>query len=264
MAAGSAGGASGGASSYRDCQDVGNAVQLEHVNLEVPDLDLARVFFSEGLGLTPDPDTLGWQRGGPFVTWYNIGRQQLHIIKGPAQNTHGTIVLKLPRAGSGGLRHAAERLAALEPMLAGTAFAFRVAPSPGHHHHQQDQQHPQAGQRTGQADGVSGSSSSSGAGGTGDSGSMGSIEVTDPWGQRFLLVDHLPGFPWPAGIAELQLPCFPGTAHLIARFYSEVLGARVVEDGSSSGSSGSSGGGGGSGVVCVTRQRSSSHGAPAR
>jgi hypothetical protein len=50
-------------------QDVGNAVHLEHVNLEVPDLDVARVFYGEGLGLTPDPDSLGWQRGGPFVTW---------------------------------------------------------------------------------------------------------------------------------------------------------------------------------------------------
>lgn len=36
---------------------------------QVPDLDLARVFYGEGLGLTPDPDSLGWQRGGPFVTW---------------------------------------------------------------------------------------------------------------------------------------------------------------------------------------------------
>lgn len=37
---------------------------------QVPDLDLARVFYAEGLGLTADPDTLGWQRGGPFVTWW--------------------------------------------------------------------------------------------------------------------------------------------------------------------------------------------------
>ncbi|KAL4439003.1 hypothetical protein ABPG77_006940 [Micractinium sp. CCAP 211/92] len=220
-----------------DCQDVGNAVHLEHVNLEVPDLDLARVFFSEGLGLTPDPDTLGWQRGGPFVTWYNLGRQQLHIIKGPAQNTHGTVVLKLPRAGSGSLQRAAERLAALEPVLAGTAFSFTVVPSPDQQQHR-EQSHQ--GQNAGQA--KASSSSGSSRSGSRDSSGIASIQVTDPWGQRFVLVDHLPGFPSPAGIAELQLPCFPGTAHLIARFYSEVVGARVVEDGSggSSGGSGSS------------------------
>jgi hypothetical protein len=64
-----------------DCQAWGGAglsalqSALAHTSLpplsaiKVPDLDLARVFYAEGLGLTADPDTLGWQRGGPFVTW---------------------------------------------------------------------------------------------------------------------------------------------------------------------------------------------------
>ncbi|KAL4452603.1 hypothetical protein ABPG75_008265 [Micractinium tetrahymenae] len=241
--AAAAGTGSGGGSSG-ECQDVGNAVHLEHVNLEVPDLYLARVFYTEGLGLTPDPETLGWQRGGPFVTWYNIGQQQLHIIKGPAQSTRGTILLKLPPAGSGSLQRTAERLAALEPVLAGTAFGFRVVPSPA----QQQQQAQRQAQSPGRAE-ASASSSSGGSRSesSSSSSSIASIEVTDPWGQRFLLADSLPGFPWPAGIAELQLPCFPGTAHLIARFYSEVLGARVVEDGSGGSSSSSGSGGSGSG-----------------
>lgn len=190
-------------------QDVGDVVHLEHVNLEVPDLDLARVFYAEGLGLTADPDTLGWQRGGPFVTWYNLGRQQLHICKGAApQNTRGTIVLRLPS-----LARAAERLAALRPVLQDTAFSFSV---------QQQQQEP-GQERQGDA---------APAASRGDS-----ITAADPWGQLFLLVESAPGFPFPAGIVELRLPCFPGTAHFIARFYSEQLGARVVE------CSGSGGGG---------------------
>lgn len=246
-----AGGAGGDASCAGDCQDVGNAVHLEHVNLEVPDLDLARVFYSEGLGLTPDPDTLGWQRGGPFVTWYNIGRQQLHIIKGPAQNTRGTILLKLPPAGSGSLRRTAERLAALQPLLAGTAFAFRLVPAPAQQPPPQQQQQPleeqERQQPTGQQQGEGADQAGAAAAGTAAGGAPGSgvaaIEATDPWGQRFLLVEGLPGFPCPAGIAELRLPCFPGTAHLIARFYSEVVGARVVEN--SGGDVGGDGGAGG-------------------
>lgn len=56
---------------------------MEHINLEVPDMEVARLFFNEGLGLTMDPDTTGPERGGLGVIWYNIGRQQLHICKGP-------------------------------------------------------------------------------------------------------------------------------------------------------------------------------------
>ncbi|KAL4858889.1 hypothetical protein ACK3TF_001264 [Chlorella vulgaris] len=171
---------------------------------KVPDLDLARVFYGEGLGLTPDPDSLGWQRGGPFVTWYNVGRQQFHICKGPTQTTGGTITLKLPN-----LARVADQLKRLEPVLQGTAFAFSpLQPASG--------------------DG----------GGTGSS-----LAVTCPWGQRFMLVDAAPGFTWAAGIVQLQLPCFKGklrayvsrTAHSIARFYSETLGAGVAECGSSGG-----------------------------
>ncbi|PSC74066.1 phosphatidate cytidylyltransferase [Micractinium conductrix] len=230
-----------------DSQEVGNAVHLEHLNLEVPDLDLARVFYAEGLGLTADPDTLGWRRGGPFVTWYNIGRQQLHIIKGPVQTTGGPVVLKVPAAGSGSLQAVAARLEALLPALAGTQFAFEERRSAGGAGQQraaapqQQQQAPPPSllpppqQRRG-AD----------AGG----GAISSIAVTCPWGQRFLLVDDAPGFPWAAGIYEVQLPCFSGTAHLIGRFYSEVLGARVVGGGSGSSGGAREGGGGGAGAEC--------------
>ncbi|KAI8465170.1 MAG: hypothetical protein J3K34DRAFT_437916 [Monoraphidium minutum] len=76
--------------------DVGNVVALEHINLEVPDLEAARLFFSEGLSLTIDPDTTGPTRGGLGVVWYNLNRQQLHICRGPEAQ-------RLPPGGAIGL-----------------------------------------------------------------------------------------------------------------------------------------------------------------
>jgi hypothetical protein len=59
-------------------QDVGNIVFLEHVYLVVPDLEVARLFYGEGLGLTHDPGTLGGShRSGMNVVHYNIGKQQV-------------------------------------------------------------------------------------------------------------------------------------------------------------------------------------------
>jgi hypothetical protein len=76
---------------------------------------VARLFFSEGLGLTLDPDTTGPQRGGLGVVWYNLGRQQLHICKGPEPQG-------LPPGGAIGLvvpsvERAAERLEAVQGLL---------------------------------------------------------------------------------------------------------------------------------------------------
>ncbi|KAG2490374.1 hypothetical protein HYH03_011176 [Edaphochlamys debaryana] len=64
------------------CLDLGNVIALEHVNLEVPDLEVARLFYAEGLGLTADPGTTGQQRGGAHVVWYNCGRQQVGAGEG--------------------------------------------------------------------------------------------------------------------------------------------------------------------------------------
>ena len=133
----------------------------------------------------------------PPACRYNIGRQQLHICKGAAaQNTGGVILLKLPS-----LQKAAERLAALQAVLTGTAFSFVLQ----HEGQQQGQQPNELHSSSGGSAGA-GPSGSSGSG----SGSLSSIDVSDPWGQRFSLVADAPGFPSPAGIVELQLPCFTG------------------------------------------------------
>lgn len=55
-------------------QDCGGIVCFEHFNLEVEELEHARLLYGEGLGLAPDPGAHGSQRGGPQVVWYNIGR----------------------------------------------------------------------------------------------------------------------------------------------------------------------------------------------
>lgn len=60
--------------------------------LQVPDLDLARTFYCDGLSFTQDPGTWAKQRGGFGVLWFNLGRHQLHVVKkAPAQRTAGCI-----------------------------------------------------------------------------------------------------------------------------------------------------------------------------
>ncbi|KAG2429646.1 hypothetical protein HXX76_010874 [Chlamydomonas incerta] len=104
------------------CQDVGNVIGLEHINLEVPDLEVARLFYGEGLGLTADPGTTAAQRGGSHVMWYNCGKQQFHIARGAkAQRLPpGSVVgLVLPDVGA-----AAERLEAVKSLLGDVSLTY--------------------------------------------------------------------------------------------------------------------------------------------
>ena len=39
----------------RAAEDLGNAIHLEHVNVQVPDQRLATLFYIAGIGLTRDP-----------------------------------------------------------------------------------------------------------------------------------------------------------------------------------------------------------------
>eukprot|EP00197_Chlamydomonas_leiostraca_P002747 CAMPEP_0202859776 /NCGR_PEP_ID=MMETSP1391-20130828/1749_1 /ASSEMBLY_ACC=CAM_ASM_000867 /TAXON_ID=1034604 /ORGANISM="Chlamydomonas leiostraca, Strain SAG 11-49" /LENGTH=422 /DNA_ID=CAMNT_0049538853 /DNA_START=174 /DNA_END=1443 /DNA_ORIENTATION=- len=190
-------------SGQHTAQDFGNVICMEHVNLEVPDLEVARMFYEEGLGLTIDPSKTGAQRGGSHVMWYNVGRQQLHICKGPhAQRLPqgGAIGLVLPDVG--GVAH---RLEGLQSQL-GDIAVTRLS------HH--------------------------------------TLEVKDPHGVTFIIhdVSAPPGAQEDAQqpvcdphIAYLLLPCFPGTAVHIARFYADRLGALVRVSGGRKRSDGSKG-----------------------
>ena len=73
----------------RALEDVGNIVQLEHVNLTVPDQLLATRFYVSTLGLTRDP----YLNIGVEVMWVNAGATQFHLPHGPAQRLRGTLDL---------------------------------------------------------------------------------------------------------------------------------------------------------------------------
>lgn len=76
----------------RSTQDVGNVVALEHVNVTVPDQELAALFYVTGLGFTRDP----YIDFGTSNMWINVGSQQFHLPKRDAQVLRGTIGLVVP------------------------------------------------------------------------------------------------------------------------------------------------------------------------
>ncbi|MBS27381.1 MAG: hypothetical protein CL566_00405 [Alphaproteobacteria bacterium] len=100
----------------RAAEDVGNIVSLEHVNVLVPDQQVATTFYISGLGLTRDP----FMMTGGDIMWVNIGRSQFHLP------TRGTQVLR----GHTGLviqdyARLPDRLKTVRPDLKGTKFSYR-------------------------------------------------------------------------------------------------------------------------------------------
>ena len=65
--------------------DLGNIVALEHVNVAVPDQQLATLFYVTGLGLTRDP----YLMTGTKNMWVNVGRSQFHLPGGKPQVVEG-------------------------------------------------------------------------------------------------------------------------------------------------------------------------------
>ena len=100
----------------RSAEDLGNIVELGHVNFRVPDQALATSFYVTGLGLTRDP----YMMTGTSNMWVNVGNSQFHLPTGKAVVAPGIVTgLVVPHLG--------ELLARLERVrkdLAGTAFAF--------------------------------------------------------------------------------------------------------------------------------------------
>ena len=101
-----------------DCtaEDLGNIVALEHVNVTVPDQQLATQFYVAGLGLTRDPFLMT----GPNNMWVNVGRSQFHLPTNKAQVLRGRTCLVIPDR-EGLLR----RLGRARKRLEGTAFDCR-------------------------------------------------------------------------------------------------------------------------------------------
>ena len=98
----------------RSAEDLGNVVALEHVNVTVPDQQLATLFYNTGLGLTRDPYIMT----GLENMWMNVGRSQFHL---PTQKTpqvlRGHTGLVLPERAA-----LLRRLAMVKERLAHTRF----------------------------------------------------------------------------------------------------------------------------------------------
>ncbi|MRG72037.1 hypothetical protein GH722_09650 [Alphaproteobacteria bacterium HT1-32] len=98
--------------------ELGKIARLEHVNLAIPDQQVATQFYVIGLGLTRDPAmTVGLTN-----MWINIGRSQMHLpSREPiAHQLRGEVTLTLPD-----IDLVMANLQAIQPTLSGSAFDFR-------------------------------------------------------------------------------------------------------------------------------------------
>ena len=101
----------------RTTQDVGNIIGLEHVNVKVPDQQVATLFYVMGLGMTRDP----YLMTGLENMWINIGQQQFHLPTGDPQVLRGHVGMVIPD-----FEDLPARLMAVKPRLAGTKFDCAV------------------------------------------------------------------------------------------------------------------------------------------
>lgn len=101
----------------RSLQDVGNILMMEHVNVLVPDQQLAQIFYISGLGLTRDP----YMMVGQDNMWANAGKQQFHLPTRGQQVLRGVIGIEVPD-----IQALQARLEAVKPLLAGTQFSCAV------------------------------------------------------------------------------------------------------------------------------------------
>jgi hypothetical protein len=99
----------------RSAHDVGNILAMEHVNVTIPNQEVATLFYATGLGLTRDP----YMMVGPENMWMNVGQQQFHLpTRDKAQVLRGLIGIVMPD-----LEALKQRLMAVQPKLAGTSFS---------------------------------------------------------------------------------------------------------------------------------------------
>jgi predicted enzyme related to lactoylglutathione lyase len=103
----------------RTVEDLGNIVELGHVNVTVPDQSKAIAFYIMGLGLTRDP----YLMAGLENMWVNVGRGQFHLpTRSAPQVVRGTTALIVPD-----LEALLKRLHGVQKYLEGTRFSFREA-----------------------------------------------------------------------------------------------------------------------------------------
>jgi catechol 2,3-dioxygenase-like lactoylglutathione lyase family enzyme len=102
----------------RTTESLGNVVELQHVNLRVPDQLKATAFYISALGLTRDPYLVT----GIENMWANAGVSQFHLPTGPEQKLRGIVGLVVPDRAQ--LLH---RLHTARRWLEGTQYGFEEA-----------------------------------------------------------------------------------------------------------------------------------------
>lgn len=100
----------------RSAEDLGNIVNLGHVNYRIPDQQMATEFYVSGLGLTRDPAMMTATNN----MWVNVGDSQFHLPTGEPVIAPG-IVTGLVMPDLAALR---ERLDRVRKNLKGTKFSF--------------------------------------------------------------------------------------------------------------------------------------------
>jgi catechol-2,3-dioxygenase len=101
----------------RTLEELGNIVHLEHVNVRVPDQQLATQFYVAALGLTRDP----YLMVGLENMWINVGHSQFHLPTNAPQVVRGVTGLVIPD-----FDELPARLAAAAKRLEGTKYAYAV------------------------------------------------------------------------------------------------------------------------------------------
>ncbi len=100
----------------RTTEDLGNIIELGHINVTIPDQGLATAFYMTGLGLTRDPYIMT----GTNNIWVNAGFSQFHLPTKEPQVIQGVTGLVIPDREA-----LLARLATVRDELAGTRFDFR-------------------------------------------------------------------------------------------------------------------------------------------
>jgi hypothetical protein len=100
----------------RRTADIGNIVNLGHINVNITDQRLGTHYYVSGLGLTRDP----FLNTGVRIMWVNVGMSQFHLPTGEPNILRGTIGLVIPDRAA-----LLERLNDVKKHLEGTKFAFR-------------------------------------------------------------------------------------------------------------------------------------------
>jgi hypothetical protein len=100
----------------RAAQDIGNIVNLGHVNVCISDQHIATHYYVTGLGLTRDP----FLNTGAGNMWINVGMSQFHLPTSTPEILRGIIGLVMPDRQA-----LLNRLSRVRKALADTQFEFR-------------------------------------------------------------------------------------------------------------------------------------------